>query len=276
MKIHKCKIIISILIFTIMCGTKKETDVLIRVNGSKLTLEEFKKYIPEEEYKNLSDEAIKGIFDNWINQEVLYLEAKKKGIDKEDSVVLLLEQYKKNLLAMALVRREFGQGTVDETQILQYFNAHKDEFLYAVKLAQIVLPSYESANLTLAEINAGADFFKLAKERSLIRMENPENPRVITEYLPRGKIGDFAIEEEIFKLKINEISNPIPYVQGTYLIVKMLDKKKILSKAELTSELRTQIYNYLLSKNYQDFVNHLIDSLKANYKITTDLTPLRK
>ncbi len=276
MKIHKYQIIlISILAFILTCA-KKESSVLIRVNGSKLTLEEFRRYIPEEEYKRLSDEAIKGIFDNWINQEVLYLEAKKKGIDKEDSIVILLEQYKKNLLAMTLVRREFGQPTVDEVQILQYFNSHKDEFLYAVKLAQIVLPNYESATLTLAEINAGADFFKIARERSLTRLENPEEPRVITEYLPRGKIGDFGIEEEIFKLKINEVSNPIPYVQGTYLIVKMLDKKKILSKAELTSELRMQIYNYLLAKNYQDFVNHLIDSLKTNYKIITDLSPLKR
>jgi len=269
------KLLLMLLLFFVFCS-KNKTDVLVRVDGSTLTLQEFKKYISEADYKKLSDQMIQEIFNNWINQEILYLEAKKKGIDKEDSVVLLLEQYKKNLLAMVLVRREFGEKTVDELEIIKYFTEHKEEFLYAVKLAQIVLPSYESAVATLAEIESGADFFKIAKERSLTRMENPENPRVVTEYLPRGKIGDFSIEEKIFKMNINEVSEPIPYVQGTYLIVKMLDKKKILSKAELTNELRAQIYNYLLSKTYQNFVEQLIDSLKTRYKITTDLSPLRK
>lgn len=274
------KIIIVIAFFMLTLGittcAKKETDVLIRMDGSTLTLEEFKKYIPESEYKKLSDEETKEIFDEWINQEILYLEAKKRGIDKEDSIVLLLERYKKNLLAMALVRREFGETNIDENKILEYYNAHYDEFLYAVKLGQIVLPSYESAVATLAEIKAGADFFKIARERSLTRLENPENPRVISDYLPRGKLGDFSTEEAIFKMNIGEISDPIPHIQGTYLIVKLIDKKKIMSKVELTAELRAQIYNYLLSKAYQQFLTQLIDSLKANYKITTDLGPLKK
>ncbi len=269
-------ILILMIVIAFFVCSKKEEDVLIRVDGSTLTLEKFKKYIPETEYKNLSDEMIKELFDNWINQEVLYLEAKKKGIDKQDSIALLLEQYAKNLLAMALVREEFGTTTVSEQQILQYFTEHQDEFLYAVKLAQIVLPNYESAVTTLAEIKAGADFSKIAKERSLARAEDPTNARVITDYLPRGKLGDFATEEIIFKMKPGDISEPIPYIQGTYLIVKMLDKKKILSKAELTNELRAQIHNYLLSRAYQEFVERFVDSLRSVYKITTDLSPLRK
>ncbi len=261
---------------TILSCAKKEKNVLVRVDGSVLTLEEFQKYIPESEYKNLPEETITEILNNWANQEILYLEAKKKGIDKEDSVRLLIDQYTKNLMAMALIRRSFDGTTVSEMEILSYFTAHQEEFTYAVKLAQIVLPSYESAIVTYNEIMAGADFMKVAKERSLTRMENPENPRIVTEYLPRGRLGDFATEEVIFNLKMNEVSEPISYIQGTYLIVKLLDKKKILAKAELTDELKGQIYNYLISKKYQDFFQKLLDSLKTVYKVTTDLELLKK
>ncbi|MEO0107137.1 MAG: peptidyl-prolyl cis-trans isomerase, partial [candidate division WOR-3 bacterium] len=267
---------LAILTVTTSNCAKKEKNVLVRVNGSMLTLEEFQKYIPESEYKNLPEETITEILNNWANQEILYLEAKKKGIDKEDSVRLLIEQYTKNLMAMALIRRSFGSTTVSEIEILNYFNAHQEEFMYAVKLAQIVLPSYESALLAYNEIKAGADFMKLAKERSLTRMENPENPRIVTEYIPRGKIGDFSVEEIIFSLKLNEVSEPISYVQGTYLIVKLLDKKKILAKIELNDDLRGQIYNYLISKKYQEFFQKFLDSLKTVYKVTTDLEPIKK
>jgi|UniRef100_A0A7V3RHJ6 peptidyl-prolyl cis-trans isomerase C len=255
---------------------KKEKNVLVRVDGSTLTLEEFQKYIPESEYKNLSEGTITEILNNWANQEILYLEAKKRGIDKEDSVRMLIEQYTKNLMAMALIRRAFGSTTVNDAEIQEYFNKHQDEFLYAVKVAQIVLPSYEAAMVTYNEIMAGADFMQLAKERSLTRMEDPENPKIVTEYLPRGHIGNFATEEAIFNLKLNEVSQPIPYIQGTYLIVKLLDKKKVLSRAVLTDELKGQIYNYLISRKYQEFFEKFLDSLKTIYKVTTDLTPLKK
>lgn len=268
--------LLVVLTITISNCAKREKNVLVRVNGSILTLEEFQKYIPELEYKNLPEETLSEILNNWANQEILYLEAKKKGIDKEDSVRLLVEQYTKNLMAMALIRRSFGTATVGEMEILNYFTTHQEEFTYAVKLAQIVLPSYETAMVTYNEIMAGADFMKLAKERSLTRVENPENPRIVTEYLPRGRIGDFATEEVIFKLKMNEVSEPISYIQGTYLIVKLVDKKKILAKAELTDELRGQIYNYLISKKYQEFFQKFLDSLKTVYKVTTDLELLKK
>lgn len=280
-KAHKIITTLSVVIilFTIIYSAdcaKNEKNVLVRVNGSSLTLEEFQKYIPESEYKNLPEQTITKILNNWANQEILYLEAKKQGVDKEDSVRLLIEQYTKNLMAMALIRRSFGQTTVSDQEIMSYFASHQEEFMYAVKLAQIVLPSYEAAILVYNEIKAGADFMKMAQERSLTRIENPDNPRIITEYLPRGRIGDFATEEIIFNLKVNEVSEPIPYIQGTYLIVKMIDKKKIVSRVELNDELRGQIYNYLISKKYQNFFQKFLDSLKTKYRVTTDLEVLKK
>ncbi|MCK4249912.1 peptidyl-prolyl cis-trans isomerase [candidate division WOR-3 bacterium] len=268
------KLIFFIIPVLIISCAKQEKDILARIDGSTLTKAKFVKYIPESEYKKLSDERIKEFCENWIEQEILYLEAKKQGIDKEDSIVTLFEDYKKNLLAMNLVRREFGESSVTETEIREYFNRHENEFLYAVKLAQIVLPGYEAAKMTLDEIKAGANFLKLARERSLTKFENPDDPKVITDYLYRGTIADFAIEEIIFVMKAGEISDVIPYIQGTYLIIKLVDKKKVHAKANY-SKYSAAIYNYLLSKKYKDFLSHYVDSLKTQYKITIDLSPLK-
>ncbi len=259
----------------IVSCAQKEKDVLVRVNGSTLTKEEFEKYISAREYAQLSDEKILEFCDNWVDQEVVYLEAKKQGVDKEDSIKIVLEEYKKNLVAMELVRRKFGGGRVTETEVRDYFEQHKNEFLYAVKLGQIVLSSLESATSTLQEIKAGADFFKLARERSLTRLENPDDPKVVTDYLPRGTIADFGIEEAVFKLKPGEVSNVIPYIQGTYLIVKMIDKKQRTAQAKF-DDYSSAIYNYLMTKQYQDFLNTYVDSLKTQYKITVDISPLKR
>jgi hypothetical protein len=268
-------LILAIVLLFVACPEQPK-DVLVKVDGSVFTKEDLERYVPTSEFARLTDEQIKEVLQNWADQEIIYLEAKKLGIDKEDSIRLVLDEYEKNLLSMSLVRRSFGGNGVTEAEIRTYFENHKDEFLYAVKVGQIVLPNLESAQMTLEEIKAGADFYKLAKERSLTRMENPDNPRVITEYLPRGTIADFGIEEVIFNMKPDELSDVIPYIQGTYLIVKMIDKRKMKAKAELTNEIKNLIYNYMLQKKYQEFLINYVDSLKTHYTVTYDLTPLRQ
>jgi peptidyl-prolyl cis-trans isomerase C len=263
---------ILIALMFVSCA-EQEKDVLVRVNGSTLTKAEFDRYIPEAEYRKLSVEKITEFCENWAEQEIVYLEAKKRGIHQEDSIRAVLEEYEKNLLAMDLVRREFGGTAVTETEVREYFEKHKEEFLYAVKLGQIVLPSYEAALTTLQEIQAGADFVKLAQERSLTRYEDPDNPKVVTDYLPRGMIADFGIEEAIYGMKRGEISDVIPYLQGTFLIVKLIDKRKIKASADYEQH-KSSIHNYLLSKKYQDFLEAYVDSLKDQYKVTVDLSPL--
>lgn len=260
--------------FVLACGEKKD-DVLVKVDGSVLTVEEFKKYIPDADLDKIGEENVTAFLRNWADQEVLYLEAKKRGLEDEDSVRMVIEQYKKNLLAMELVRREFGTGDVSDSEIVAYFESHKDEFLYAVKLGQIVLGNMEAAQTTLAEIRSGADFYRLARERSLTRLENPDNPTVMTDYIPRGSLGDFAIEEVIFNLKPGEVSEPIPYLQGTYLIVKMVDRRKMYSSADLT-RYRPQIYNYLVARKYQDFLARYVDTLRTRYQVNIDIGPLKK
>ena len=264
-----------IVLLLLSCAAQ-EKDVIVKVDGSTLTKKEFEQYVPDADYEKIGEDRINAFLEDWVQQEILYLQAKKEGIEKEDSVRFVLDQYTKNFLAMELVRRRFGASTVNDAEIRGYFDQHKEEFLYAVKLAQIVLPTRELAVRTAEEIKAGADFFKLARERSLTRYQDPDNPRIITEYLPRGVIADFAIEEQIFAMKTGDMSEVIPYVQGTYLIVKIVDKKKIKAQAELTDEIRGQIYNYLLAAKYQTFLENYVDSLKTTYKITTDLTPLKK
>ncbi|UCD19496.1 MAG: peptidyl-prolyl cis-trans isomerase [candidate division WOR-3 bacterium] len=271
------RIIASLFIVMLLLNcAAQEKDVIVTVNGSTLTKKEFEQYVPDADYEQIGEDRINAFLEDWIQQEILYLQAKKTGVDKEDSVRFVLDQYAKNFLAMELVRREFGTTTVTEKEIREYFDQHKDEFLYAVKLGQIVLPTRELAMRTSEEIKAGADFFKLARERSLTRYQDPENPRIITEYLPRGVIADFAIEELIFSMAPGEVSEAIPYVQGTFLIVKMVDKRKIKAQVELTDEIKGQIYNYLLASKYQTFLEGYVDSLKATYKITSDLSALKK
>ena len=76
-----------ILLLFVSCG-EKEKDVIVTVDGSKLTKVEFEQYVPELDYRQIGEDRIKAFLDDWVQQEILYLQAKKMGIQDEDSVAL--------------------------------------------------------------------------------------------------------------------------------------------------------------------------------------------
>ena len=86
-------------------------------------------------------------------------------------------------------------------------------------------------------------------------------------------IADYAIEETIYAMDRGEVSDVIPYLQGAYLIVKLIDRRKMKASADFEQH-RSGIHNYLLSKKYQDFLKMYVDSLKNEYEIKIDLSPL--
>jgi hypothetical protein len=55
----------------------------------------------------------------------------------------------------------------------------------------------------------------------------------------------------------------------------MIDKKKVKAKADY-SEYQDLIYNYLLSRKYQNFLASYVADLRNQYKITIDLSPLKE
>jgi len=75
---------------------EQEKDVIVNVDGSKLTKKEFEQYVPEVDYRQIGEDRINAFLDDWVQQEILYLQAKKLNIDQEDSVKFVLEQYAKN------------------------------------------------------------------------------------------------------------------------------------------------------------------------------------
>ena len=108
--------LLFVLLLLFNCA-EQEKDVIATVNGSNLTKQEFEQYVPDVDYQQIGEDRIQSFLDDWVQQEILYLQAKKLGMHQEDSVKFVLEQYTKNFLAMELVRRAFGPTTVTEQEI---------------------------------------------------------------------------------------------------------------------------------------------------------------
>jgi parvulin-like peptidyl-prolyl isomerase len=239
--------------------------VLADVNGDKLTSVELDSLSPEG--FELTQQNLPKILDKWVSNTLMYQEAVKRGIAKEAQVQAHLRRLERDYLVNELLDRLTSDVKVGQDAVMQYFNQHKDEFTYEVKMTRIVLGDSMAAEQTLAELKAGADFNKLAKERSQdMLLEAGQESRYFSRGVgdPRAG-GDPALEEAIFALAPGQVSGVVSSQEG-FQIIKLVDKKK--TKADVTiAETKDYIGAILQYRKSQAVVDSALKSLRGTAKI---------
>jgi len=247
----------------IACKKGKGDKVVAEVGKTRLTLSEFNAQIPKD--YTLSPEQRVDLLNKWVNSELLYQEARRQGLEKNDTVKTRLRQLTKEYVVNEFIQRTAQKVSVSREEMYDYFNKYKNDFLNQVKIVQILLPDQATAQRTLEEIKAGADFKKLAAERSLDRLTAQGQE---SNYFGRGA-GDPTLEETVFSLKIGDTS-PIIQAPDGFHIVKLVDKKQV--KQDIAFEdVAEYIYTVLYYKQSRGVVEGLLDQIRK--KETVKLHP---
>jgi peptidyl-prolyl cis-trans isomerase C len=262
--------VLAAAVFLAGCGEQESTpalsgSVLVSVNGEKLTAPELDSLSPEG--FEITRENLPRILDKWVSNTLMYQEAVRRGTDKEPQVQAHLKRLEHDYLVNELLDRLTSSIKVGQNQLMQYFNQHKDEFSYEVKITRIVMADSLMAAQTLAEIRAGADFTKLAKERSQdLTLEAGQESRYFARNVGDPRMGgDPAVAEAIFALSPGQISDVVPSQEG-YQIIKLVDKKKV--KADATfPEVKDEIDAILSYRRSQAVVDSVLTALREKAKI---------
>ena len=153
---------------------------------------------------------------------------------------------------------------ITDEEISAYFEENKDSFAQAeqVEASHILVKDKATAEEVLKKLNDGGDFAKLAKEYST-DTSNAENGGSLG-YFGKGQmVAEF--EDVAFKLKVNEISDPVKTEYG-YHIIKVTGKKE--AKAANLKDNKEAIKETLLTQKLQTEYPTWLESKKAEYKIT--------
>jgi len=273
-------------------------DVAATVNGESITISNINEQYDavSEEYKQIITKDM--LLNQSINELLLLQEAKKQeifvtaeklsevmdnliaqsGIPKEDFNKTLEEQnltmdfledyYRKQLTINELLNKTvLSKIIVSSSEVKEYYENNKNEFVAPeqVRARHILVNSSEEAEEILEELNRGADFIELAKNKSV----GPSASQ-------GGDLGYFTIgqmvkefEDAVFALEVEEIS-PIVKTQFGYHIIKLLDKKpETVAKLEDAME---EIEAKLKQEKQNTVVTDYIDMLrdKSNIKISKE------
>lgn len=240
--------------------------VIATVGMAKLTKKELAVQIPTG--VQLTKENVSALIDKWINTELLYQEAKRKKLDRDETLQVQLKQLEKEMVVNRLLEKEMASIVVTRQEIFDYFTKYKEDFLNEVKIMRIVVADENLANRALAQLRAGADFVKMAQDISIDRVLEKGAE---SKYLARGfgdprAGGDPALEEAIFQLQPDQISDVIKSQEG-YQIIKVTDKKKVKKDVALAD-----VEDYINSILQYRKSHEMLDTMIANLKVKTKVT----
>ncbi|WP_053956496.1 peptidylprolyl isomerase [Inediibacterium massiliense] len=243
-------------------------QVLATVNGCEITKEDLElvvQHAPAEQKMQLNTLAGKKyLLNEMITQQMLYLDAKKKGLDQDEEFLKELKAVGENLLKQYAVRKLLDTVVVDEAEVKEYYEKNPEQFVKGpcVHAKHILVKEEEQAQNILKEIKAGKKFEDAASEYS--ECPSKANGGDLGEFEKGKMVPEF--EKVAFELEIGKVSEPVKTQFGYHLIL-VEDKK---DKKEIPfEEVKNTIKDYMLRMKQNDTYKSYADGLRDQYEITT-------
>ncbi len=259
-----------IVVMMIACsktGDQKTGTYVAKIDNKTITAEDVKT-----EMSNLPDVAkdfFKGpegtsrFVNELVNKELLYLEAKKKGFDKDKNFERKMEEFKKIQLISQLLEKEIGASLkVTEQDVREYYDKHKDEFVLGnqVRISHILVKTEDEAKKVFDRLRQGEDFAKVAAATSMDKVSAKAGGDMGV--FKRGELNR-ELEEVAFRLRKGEVSRPIPLKDGIH-IIKVTDVKGTAMEFD---KVKNMINQRLTAEKQKQTFEKYLEGLKKTYKI---------
>jgi parvulin-like peptidyl-prolyl isomerase len=244
---------IPLFLFLVTCSFENKT--LLEINGDKYTVADFQErfqFAP-------SDDSVKKMekINEYINQMLVYKEAKEAGYDKDPVVVAAFESSRKDIIWRAYYNDIVVKKVkVSDTEIRNLYDKIIDQY----HLAQIVVAEESLANYLGAELKKGASFEDLLVFSLDTISKN-------------GDIGTFSvisIPEEIMKAlkKVRDggVTEPVKF--GEYYMVFKVVEHSTADKptyADVKENIRNNLWQEKVRGKGEEYYNKLIERAKVEY-----------
>lgn len=202
-----------------------------------------------------------------IKEEILKQEAEKQGIEKDPAVQKQIEQAKEQIIVRALVNQEVIEKvkSADDKELKAYYDANKTQFPSPeqVHARHILVKTKAEADAIKVQLDKGADFTQLAKEKSVDKASGSRG----------GDLGFFGkgdmipeFEKAAFSLAVGKISSPIKSQFG-YHIIKVEEKKPAVTMS--FEEAKPYAEQRVINQKQRERLDSWLAALEKNAKVTS-------
>lgn len=248
-------------------------EVLATVNGVDIYADDFlqaTRRLPPTARSSLSQpDKRKEFFQDFVEDKLLYIEAKSRGLDQDEDVARRINEYAERVTVQAL-RRDIQRQPVDDAKVEQYYNDNIEEFTQKRGRFSMILKrrppnrtpeddkriESEIKNI-YNQLKSGADFSELAKKES-------QEPRSAQQGGDMGFVDlsrwSNRVKEEGEKLGVGEVSRPFEVGYG-WIVLKRTEADKTVTAP--LSEVKPRIAQRMRVASVDSFK----EDLRANANV---------
>lgn len=246
-----------------------DSPVIAKINKKTITEDDFLREIdrvPEWARAQFTGEEGKDKFlDELIKRELIFQDAKKMRLHKDEEYLAKVEEFEKMTLVSLILKKEVEEkAKVEDAEIRAFFDQNEDKFTVGsqIKASHILVQTEEEAKKIHERIDKGESFAKLAKSLSKDKVSAEKGGDL--GYFERGKMVP-EFERAALDLKPGEVSRPVKTRFG-YHIIKLTDIKK--GKQANFEQSKESITRQLLSQKRKVLFDAYVDKLKGKSKIS--------
>lgn len=267
---------IFLLMLQLGCENKGEKGLgskeLVRVNNVPISLEEFRQISElqplEGKMRLLNEKGARDFLDNYvITREILYQEAKQKGLDKSREIETKVADFKRAMVIDALLEEVLkGKSEVSDNEVQKYYQENRDRFRepLEMKIRHIVVNSEPALREVLARLARGESFENIASTNNVDKSREEGGN---LGYIRRGQLApSFApFEDAAFSLrKSGEISDVIQTPIG-YHLIQLLESRG--NSLQPFNQVKEKIRIFLQAKKKQEAYLGYVKEARSRAKI---------
>ncbi|WP_420266147.1 peptidylprolyl isomerase [Candidatus Magnetominusculus dajiuhuensis] len=253
-------------------GLKQEGTPVIKVNDVTITTgqlqEDLAKLPPRYKAAFTGRDGLVNFVDEIKRREVLYLEAKKQGIDKDPAFDKKLQEFARLNLVNALITKNVNMADIKVTpeEAKDYYDKNPKEFMMPdqIRASHILLKTEDEAKKVLEKVKKGGDFATVAMDNSIDKVSGQKGGDL--GFFAKGQL-DPSFDEAVFKLKKGEIG-PVVKTQFGYHVIKVVDTKPS-AKVEFEPS-KTMIIQYLTSEKQKKAFDGYVAQIEKSYPVQVD------
>ncbi|HUI99158.1 MAG TPA: peptidylprolyl isomerase [Usitatibacter sp.] len=205
-----------------------------------------------------SAEREQAIKDELINREVLAQAARKRGIDKDPTVQAEMDMARQAVLVRALFDDEMKAHPISDAELQKQYEQFKASMgTNEYKVRHILVDNEAEAKAIIDQLNKGADFAKLAKEKS--KDPGSKDNGGDLDWGPAGRyVKPFA--DAVTSLKKGEYTRTPVKTDFGYHVIQVEDIRPL--KVPTFDEMKAQFWKRAQQQQIQKLVAELRDKAK--------------
>jgi len=250
------------------CRRQEQKTIVARVGKEVLTLEEVQSQTGGEVPP--AGEELRRIINHWINEELLYQEAQRRGFDGTEQFTARMQETRRHLLAQVFLDSQFNDTSgIADSVLHAYYAKHSQEFVVRndmVRLNAARFLTREKANAFASLVTRGmswTDAFTAASHDTGDRAA--VLPGVSGQYVSQHEIFPPELWKVAASLALGDVSFPVNTVSG-YCIIQPLARLSAGSPASFdvaADEIRARVRIEQRQQQYEE----LLGTLRKRYSV---------